>query len=504
MHKPWSEKQHRMLFWGIIALGVFARLWRFGKVPGGMNQDEALAAYEAWSIFTTGMDTAGYRFPVYLTAWGSGMNALETYLMIPFVALFGLKSWAVRLPQLLTALLSLPAVYGIGKRLWDRRTAYVAMLLLAVCPWHILLSRWGLESNLAPGFLLFGLLFFLRSLEDSRYILLSAVFYGLSLYAYAAVWPILPFLLLAQGIWAVRCGALRANGRLLAAVLILAMLAAPLLLFLAVNLGWIEELRGSLLSVPKLLVLRDGELSASHIPENLENLIGILWRQSDGLLWNYGGWFGLLYPISLPFTVLGVLSSLREKRAAPALLQLLAGLILGALMKVNVNRINLLFPPLILFTARGLVWFGGLFRIRLLPVLLACYMVLFTAFQVYYFTDYRQQIGTLFGAGMGEAVSACADAETVILSREIYYPQLLFYTRMPAEEFRQSVQYRYYPAAYLSAASIGRWHFGIDPSALDSSAYYVLSPWEDRRPFQEAGFTLTSYGVYCVAEKEGA
>lgn len=38
-------------------------------------------------------DSSGYRFPVYLTAWGSGMNALNTYLMIPFMAVFGAEVW---------------------------------------------------------------------------------------------------------------------------------------------------------------------------------------------------------------------------------------------------------------------------------------------------------------------------------------------------------------------------------------------------------------------------
>lgn len=45
------------------------------------------------------------------------------------------------------------------KEIVDKSTGLWAMLLLSVCPWHIMMSRWGLESNLAPGFLLFGLTF---------------------------------------------------------------------------------------------------------------------------------------------------------------------------------------------------------------------------------------------------------------------------------------------------------------------------------------------------------
>ena len=85
--KQW-DKLIPLLFAVFLAVGIGARVWRFGAVPGGINQDEAFAAYEAYSILRTGLDTSGYPFPVYLTAWGSGMNALESYLMMPFIALF--------------------------------------------------------------------------------------------------------------------------------------------------------------------------------------------------------------------------------------------------------------------------------------------------------------------------------------------------------------------------------------------------------------------------------
>ena len=79
---PHTQKTCRWLFWIFLALAMIVRLWRFGSVPGDMNQDEAFAAYESWSLLHYGIDTAGYHFPVYLTAWGSGMNALESYLMM--------------------------------------------------------------------------------------------------------------------------------------------------------------------------------------------------------------------------------------------------------------------------------------------------------------------------------------------------------------------------------------------------------------------------------------
>ena len=61
----------------ILLSGMLVRLYDFGVVPNGLNQDEAFAGYEAWNILTTHHDTMGYYFPLYLFTNGGGMNALE-------------------------------------------------------------------------------------------------------------------------------------------------------------------------------------------------------------------------------------------------------------------------------------------------------------------------------------------------------------------------------------------------------------------------------------------
>lgn len=257
-----------ILFSVFLLLGIFIRVWRFGTVPGGINQDEAFAGYEAWALLNFGLDSSGHSFPVYLTAWGSGMNALASYLMMPFIAVFGLEVWVIRLPQLIVSCLTLVAVFGIVRRLAGGRAALIALLLVAVCPWHVYLSRWGLESNLAPGFLTFGLYFFVRGLETPRFLPLAALMYGLSLYAYAVLWPILPILLLLMLGYGFYCRKLRPSPWLAASAVILLALAAPLVLFLLVNYGLIPEFTIGPFSVPKLVMMRSSEISLSNITAN--------------------------------------------------------------------------------------------------------------------------------------------------------------------------------------------------------------------------------------------
>ena len=318
-------KTEKCIFFLLLALGIFVRLYRFGSAPPGLNQDEAFAAYDAWALLHYGADSSLHRFPVYLTAWGSGMNALESYLMIPFLALFGVKTWVIRLPQLLLALCALPAAFSVGRRLGGKRGGLCALAVLSLCPWHILLSRWALESNMAPNLLLLGLCFFLKGKEDGRFLPVSALCYGLALYAYSAIWPVMPLLL---GLMLVYLRP-KADRWLLGSGVILAVLALPLVGFLAVNYGLVDEFSIGPFSVPRLVQMRSGEISLSHVPDNLKTMLRILLTQSDGLKWNSAGRFGLFYPAALPFGLLGLgalvyrsFTALRDRRYDPAVLLL--------------------------------------------------------------------------------------------------------------------------------------------------------------------------------------
>jgi 4-amino-4-deoxy-L-arabinose transferase-like glycosyltransferase len=201
----WYQRKgfKRILFIALLIIGILVRMIHLGSLPSGVDQDEAMAAYEAYTTATDGIDITGYHNPVYFEAWGNGMNALEIYLMIPFIQLLGLTDLAIRLPQAIIACAVLPVFYLLLKRLFDEKTAWIGLFLLVINPWHIMMSRWALESNLAPAFLLFGFYFFILALEKHpAYYLLSSLMYGLSLYTYAVIWIAVPMILFLQILYA--------------------------------------------------------------------------------------------------------------------------------------------------------------------------------------------------------------------------------------------------------------------------------------------------------------
>lgn len=511
---PMKQVKHdKYILLAILALAALARLWRFGAVPGGLNQDEAFAAYEAWALLHHGVDSSLHAWPVYLTAWGSGMNALESYLLIPLLALFGVRIWVIRLPQLLLALASIPAAWALGKRIAGKTGAVLFALALALCPWHVMLSRWALESNLAPGLLLIGLCLFLRGREDSRFLPPAALVYGLSLYAYSAIWPVMPALLLLLGLYLRP----KRDRRLWLSLAILAALALPLLAFLAVNLGWIGEFSLGPFSVPKLVRMRASEISLRAVPENARNLLHILLTRSDGLIWNTPERGGLFYPLFLPLALIGLAAlcvrfarSLWARRFDPAgalLIWTLLGLCQSLLISVNANRMNFLLLPLVLCEALGASTLLRVLKKRetaALLVVAGIWIGMFVPFALYYFTDYDRRVRGEFTWGVEQAIpAALAHEGTVYVTKALSYPKLLLFSETPPRDFAGSVTYEAYPAYYLSPRSFTRFRF-YDDAAMpkDENGVYILWAGTDASPWLARGFSMEQYGVFRVLWRE--
>ncbi len=498
----------RILFWLFLATGFFVRVFRFGSFPSGLNQDEAFAGYEAYSLLHYGTDTAGYHNPVYLVAWGSGMNALETYLMIPFVAIFGLTPFAIRLPQLLLSIASLIVTYLLTSRLFDKKTGLAALGLLAVCPWHILLSRWALESNLAPGFILIATYFFVLGADKNKYLILSAVFYGLSLYTYATIWTIVPFILLFEILYLVYTRKITLNIHALISGAVLAVMAVPLILFVLVNTGHMNEIRSSFISIPKLLYFRSGEVSFKDMLKKSLNLWDIFKNQSDGLPWNFVEGYGfigyVIWLLSIGGFVLLVYALYKQIRKehrtfAPGvilMINFLAALVLGTLINVNINRINILFIPVVIFAAYCL----GRIKSKWVMLGVAAYFALFTiSFEKAYYTTYNEKLSYHFGAGLDQALeTANSKADKVYLSSAIHYPKVLFYDKIPVDEFRDSVVYNNYPAAFLSPDSFTHYSYVFDINSPSEDGAYIIRDGEDTGAFTEHGFTAEKHGVFLV------
>ena len=502
----------------LVCVGVAVRLWQLGAAPCGLNQDEAYAGYEAYSLLTYGVDSWGYHNPCYFISWGSGMNVLESYLAMPFVAVLGLTELAIRLPQAILGCVSLPVMYLLLTRLFSRRVGLLGLALTAICPWHIMLSRWGLESNLAPGLLLLGLYFLVRGLDSPPWLLACAVCCGLSLYAYATLWMVVPLTLGVLLLYLLDTRTLTLSPYLVGAGGLLFLLALPLLLFVGVNLGALDEIRTPFFSVPRLVYLRASEVDWRNLfsPQAYLTLGRMLFGEGDGLSWNSLPAFGMFYPFSWPLILVGgvrmglrAVEGVKARRFTGEGLVLLA-LVCAALVSLsldylNINKANSLHFYLLVFLAVGVDWLFGYCKSR--PVLpwgvMAVYAVAFGLFVSTYFTTYQDTIAVQFRDGVGDAVEFVKEQgfERVAVDSSVSHSHILFYDRTPQPEFAATVEYANYPAPYLSVSSFGRYTFGVDMNHLDPNTAYLVHV-SSHDAFRNAGYTVETFGLYGVAYLE--
>ncbi|MEO5618406.1 MAG: hypothetical protein ABIS67_11585 [Candidatus Eisenbacteria bacterium] len=135
----------------VTLLAAILRFVRLGHSPPGLNQDEAINAWNAWCLLKTGHDMTGAAWPVFYShAIGDNRTTLFFYLLMPFQALFGLSAWSTRLPAAFFGTLAVPLIGYVAARAWGRGAGVVAALLLAVDPWHLFMSRWGIEGSVTP------------------------------------------------------------------------------------------------------------------------------------------------------------------------------------------------------------------------------------------------------------------------------------------------------------------------------------------------------------------
>ncbi len=221
-------KQHPLL--SILVLAAFLRLFWLAKVPPALNWDETSMGYTAYSLLKTGRDEWGEKLPLFFRSYGEWKSAVYIYLLVPFVKIFGLNAWAVRLPSALAGILAVYLTYLIGKSIYSEKVGLWAAFFLTISPFHLMLSRPAFEANLSLTLILAGTYFFIRFVSNSHatsYLLLATISFGLAPHTYNSAKVVVPFLVL----WLVyqyRSFFLKAKKQLFLFFFILAIFALPI------------------------------------------------------------------------------------------------------------------------------------------------------------------------------------------------------------------------------------------------------------------------------------
>lgn len=177
-------KKINWLLIAILVLAIGLRFWKLGSIPPSLTSDEASLGYNAYSILKTGRDEYGKFLPVIFKSFGDYKPGLYIYLDVPFVAALGLNEFATRLPSAVAGVISVYLIYLICSKLFAKKLAIFAAFALSINPWSIYFSRGAWEVNVSLTLTLAGIYFFLKAMEKSKYFILSALLFALTLLTY--------------------------------------------------------------------------------------------------------------------------------------------------------------------------------------------------------------------------------------------------------------------------------------------------------------------------------
>jgi 4-amino-4-deoxy-L-arabinose transferase-like glycosyltransferase len=165
----------------LLGIAFMLRIYRLQDYPIQVNVDELSNMYDAWSIAETGADRWGSKNPVALRAFGDRdyKPALYVWLGAATVKMLGYSIFAGRFTSVWLAMLALLLLYLTAKKIGGRLFAFLSLLLATFSPWHLSLSRIGLESAIFPAFLVLLSLYLWVRAKEKNYPLPVLILLGL-------------------------------------------------------------------------------------------------------------------------------------------------------------------------------------------------------------------------------------------------------------------------------------------------------------------------------------
>ena len=352
----------------LLIVGVFlaSRILKLEIFPNGLHIDELAVAVDAKSILLNGTDRNGMHYPAYFYDYGNGQNALYVYVEAFMLMFMPATVFTLRIQAVIWGLLGLFAVFGICYEISENKGwALVGAALATILPMYIMSERWALEAYLFLPTANITMYFIVRALKYGkiRDYILAGVFMGTSLYTYAVSYMVWPIFLVLSAIYLIRIRRMNFK-QLLAFGIPLGVLAFPLMLFQLVNFRIIEPLRFLITDYIPLPYTRGEEMSISHVIENLA-YFKKLFLGGEPLTYNSFREFGTIYMFLLPFVFAGFVISIidtvnafrkKEFSISPFILFFWFGgtVFLLVVDGPNVNRVNELFMPFLLFIFIGI------------------------------------------------------------------------------------------------------------------------------------------------------
>ncbi|MFZ2025218.1 MAG: glycosyltransferase family 39 protein [Microgenomates group bacterium] len=463
----------------IVLIAAAVRLWHLGLTPPSPDWDEAALGYNAYSMLLTGKDEYGTPFPLSLRSFDDYKPPLYMYMTIPSVAIFGLSVWSTRLPSAVMGILAVIGTFLFVRELlrkWSKdkkiieSIPLIAAFLLAISPWHIQFSRIAFEANTGVTLNIWAAFFFLR---NKKTLWMSALLFGLSLYAYHSERIFAPMFLLLltildwKEIWANKKSVYLAIAiGLLTVIPMIVMFTNPTTLMRLKGTSSLSDQTALLSSSVRLL---EDDIARGDTLGMVFDNRRIVWVKTvvDGYLSHFSlKWLflqgdlprhhapdmGLLYLIELPFLLWGIVSI--AKRGGKLAVFLFVWILLAPIPASVTTGLphairTLVFLPVFqILTAFGIyeyiVWIrnGKRWKKLTLPIILFLALCNIVYYLHMYFVHMDREYSDYWQYGYQQAVEYAETNKNaytkVVVSTKLEQPHMffLFYTKYDPKKYQ--------------------------------------------------------------------
>lgn len=506
----------KILLGFIVIFAALLRLWGISTNPPSLSWDEVSIGYNAYTILNFGMDEHGVRMPIgAFTAYGDYKPTFPVYVTVPFIAIFGLSELAVRLPSALFGIATVLLLYYFVKELFvdSKNIALLSAVLLAISPWHIMLSRAGFEANIATFFVLLGVYLIVSARRNPGLWMYAFLPFVAGMYTFNSARYAGP--LIGLGALVFSLGYLRnVKMRALRGILIAAIVLIPLLPHLVSRQAKLRfeevsiftDIRVVLSSNARRVI--DGNSWWSGIAHNRrigfgrEYLVHFFDNLEPRFLFISGDGnpkfsiedSGQLLLITAPFVLYGWLMLFTREPAVSWLLfwWLIASIIPAAVARETPHalRIENGLPVWIIVTAYGMiVSLKNLIIPKMKITLLALYFILvFANFGYFWHTytiHYPKEFSGEWQYGYGQAIrfaeSVKGSYDTIVLTESIGRPYMyaLFYGAYDLPYFLNTKDASFDAAGFYNVYGFGKYRFVKGPAKIYPGRVLYILPAND-------------------------
>ncbi len=406
----------------LLLLAFTLRIYDLTNLPAGIHGDEASIGYNAYSLLKTGYDQNGTFLPLAIDQFGDFRPPGYHYIDIPFVALLGLNELSTRLPAALFGSATILVFYFFLLEIFkNKNISLIGSGLLAISPWHIVISRATSEGIIAAFFILFGVLFMFKAnqkKEKSSFFVVSFLSFLLSFLFYHSARFFVPVFLIPFILLLFQKYKVSRKIILYVSILFISLIAILYLLF-SVGKGEARPLTVSIFNFPmgthdlEQQIGQDGNQNP-YITRFFHNKVFYYGRifltnyfqhfDGDFLFVNNGlpvrykvPWTGNLNLIDLPFLLFGfsvlLTEGIKNKKTfylIPVLWLIVAAIPAGLTWEdiPNIQRSSLMLYGFLAITAFGINEFFQIPNKKVKPILLIVFLLFLTHNFFYFIHNY--------------------------------------------------------------------------------------------------------------------